>query len=273
MSDWRRLTWRHGRIVWSPLRGFWQPPVTLDFASPKIPNLPIKSPAAGGDHTISPLGFENTSAFGIPALNATIAPTGHANVSAFGVPSINATIAPAGFANISAFGVPALHSTVAPSGFANVSVFGVPSLNATIAPAGFENVSEFGQPTIEPVVAAPVLDGSGLRVTRKRRQRPAVRPRDFYRTPEDIQREQLETERYLASLEKPQQVSAPERRPEPKARPATGHAAQPILADVAARAASAVQAKLEEAESAAALGLLAEQQQRRRKLVLLLALD
>lgn len=122
----------------------------------------------------------------------------------------------------------------------------------------------------------PPVDGSGLLITTKRRRREPVRPIDTYRTPEDIRREQLETERYLESL-KPQQVPAKRgnagTQPRPTAPAATTPAAHPILADVAARAASAVQAKLEEADSAAALALLAEQQLRRRNLVLLLALD
>lgn len=123
------------------------------------------------------------------------------------------------------------------------------------------------QPLEQPV------DGSGLRTRRRR-----VRPLDSYRTPEDIRREQLETERYLATLEKPQQVPAPamggktgeeagDQAPE-----ITTPAAHQTLADVRARAASAAQAKIEEAASAAALDQLAKQE-RRQVLALLLALD
>lgn len=121
--------------------------------------------------------------------------------------------------------------------------------------------AEEGAPAEEP--AAAVIDGAGLRVARKRGY--------TRRTPEDIRREQLEDERYLASLEKstPPAVTGV---PEPVHRPKTiapAPAVQPILADVAARAASAVQQKVEEAEAAA----LALQNKKRRDLALLLALD
>jgi hypothetical protein len=58
--------------------------------------------------------------------------------------------------------------------------------------------------------ATVTVDG-GLRQAKRRAKRiepRPVRPLDSYRTPEDIRREQLETERYLASLEKSQQVPA-----------------------------------------------------------------
>lgn len=132
----------------------------------------------------------------------------------------------------------------------------------------------------------PPADGSGLIITRRRRP---VRRLDTYRTPEDIRREQLEEERYLASLEKAQQVPAKatsgagdveadlpdNERFEPATNvqaPVANPAAQPILADVAARAASAVQAKFEEARQAVASAQLAHDK-RRRTLALLLALD
>jgi hypothetical protein len=124
-------------------------------------------------------------------------------------------------------------------------------------------------PVEEPEASA--IDGSGLRIIRKRRHEPAHFKR---RTPEDIRREQLETERYLASLETKSTAPAVTGVPEPVHRPKTiapAPAVQPILADVAARAASAVQAKLEEADSAAALVLA--RKKRRRTLALLLALD
>lgn len=133
--------------------------------------------------------------------------------------------------------------------------------------------------------APPEVDGSGLLITKRRRGKEPVRPIDTYRTPEDIWREQLETERYLESLQRVpgrgastgsgagvQSPVIEHRERLPQKGPVASPAADPILADVAARAASAVQAKLEEADSAAALGLLAKQQ-RHRTLVLLLALD
>ena len=104
---------------------------------------------------------------------------------------------------------------------------------------------------------------------RRRKQPKPVRPIDTYRTPEDIQREQRDTERYLAELEN-RKVATPV---VPKAdvpEVAVPVVAQPILPDVAARAASAVQAKLEEAETAARAQSLAR---RRKALILLLALD
>lgn len=126
-----------------------------------------------------------------------------------------------------------------------------------------------------PVPVETNIDGSGLRVVRKRRRaEKRVRPLDTYRTPEDIRREQLETERYLASLERkaPPSATTVKGRPTP---PPEGQAApvpQPILADVAARAALAVQAKLEGAAQAATAARLAHEK-RRRTLALLLALD
>lgn len=100
---------------------------------------------------------------------------------------------------------------------------------------------------------------------RHRKQPKPVLPIDRYRTPEDIQREQRETERYLDELDRKKTPTiAP-------AQPAMRRAVEkPILPDVAARAASAVQAKLEEAETAARAQSLAR---RRKALILLLALD
>lgn len=115
--------------------------------------------------------------------------------------------------------------------------------------------------------AAPDLGG---RVRRRRKERTPVKPIDTYRTPEDIAREQRETERYLDELEKRKadQPKLPVTRPAPRQQ-----VEAPILADVAARAASAVQAKIEEAATAEAAGRLARRQHRRKVALLLLALD
>jgi len=53
MSDQRRHRWRSGGLTWSPIRGFWQLPLTLDEADPEIPSLPLLAPAVAGDVDIS----------------------------------------------------------------------------------------------------------------------------------------------------------------------------------------------------------------------------
>jgi hypothetical protein len=119
-------------------------------------------------------------------------------------------------------------------------------------------------------VSAPV-DGSGLRIIRRRRRpgRPAVRPRDLDRLPEDIAREQRETERYLESLERKAPQQAPPESAEPVADQAE-LAAEPELADALARAAAA-----QLIATAAARAKEEEQRARERKrtALLLLALD
>jgi len=47
MSDFRRMKWKSGRLIWTPLRGFWQAPKTLDVADPSIPSLPLETPSGG----------------------------------------------------------------------------------------------------------------------------------------------------------------------------------------------------------------------------------
>ncbi len=119
---------------------------------------------------------------------------------------------------------------------------------------------------VESVVVSTV-DGAKKRRRKRIVERPA-KPLDTYRTPEDIRREQLEDERYLAELENRKTTTAKPEGYGPKAEPVV----QPVLADVAARAASAAQAKIREAAEAAATSRLA-QDKRRRTLALLLALD
>jgi hypothetical protein len=113
------------------------------------------------------------------------------------------------------------------------------------------------------------MDGAGIR---RRRHTPA-KARD--RLPEDIRREQLETERYLAELEK-------------KARPGAataGHSAAgsdqggsaapvvPLLPDAIARAASAEQVIARARASSAEALAKAKADERRRTALLLLMLD
>ena len=62
MSDQRRHRWRSGRLTWSPIRGFWQLPLTLDEADPEIPNLPLLAPAVAGDVDISGAILEGSDA-------------------------------------------------------------------------------------------------------------------------------------------------------------------------------------------------------------------
>jgi len=53
MSDRRGHKWKSGRLTGSPIRGFWQLPLTLDEADPEIPSLPLLAPAVAGDVDIS----------------------------------------------------------------------------------------------------------------------------------------------------------------------------------------------------------------------------
>ena len=62
MSDRRGTKWRSGRLTWSPIRGFWQLPLTLDEADPEIPNLPLLAPAVAGDVDISGAILEGSDA-------------------------------------------------------------------------------------------------------------------------------------------------------------------------------------------------------------------
>jgi len=62
MSDQRGHRWKSGRLTWSPIRGFWQLPLTLDEADPGIPNLPLLAPAVAGDVDISGAILEGSDA-------------------------------------------------------------------------------------------------------------------------------------------------------------------------------------------------------------------
>lgn len=248
---------------------------------------------AGGDHTITATGIASAEALGALALNGQVAPVGVASSEALGAPGVNGTIAAAGIASSEALGQPAvgstdheitaagiasaeglgavaLHGTVAPASIDSAEVVGSVAMGGTIAAVGVASTEEIGAPQVQ-ASAAEQHPNAGIIVRRRRRHTPAHFKQ---RTPEDIRREQLEDERYLASLEKTRpQVATDRPRTALAAAVEPAVAPKPILADVAARAASAVQAKIEEADSAVTLGLLAEQQQRRQTLVLLLALD
>lgn len=119
------------------------------------------------------------------------------------------------------------------------------------------------------------VDGSGIHRRRVR----LARRRDLDRLPEDLRREQLEEERYLAELEK----NAPQS-PATARRGKTGDEAEdqapekttavvPVLADAAALAASA-QAVISRARASSAEVLAkVKAEDRRRDALLLLMLD
>jgi hypothetical protein len=51
MSDQRRLRWKSGRLISSPIADFWGP--TLTARDPQIPNLPLETPSSGTSGTVT----------------------------------------------------------------------------------------------------------------------------------------------------------------------------------------------------------------------------
>lgn len=204
------------------------------------------------DHQIEPAKFTNASAFYTAAVNGQISPAKLINTSAFYQLALNGQIAPVNFSNVSSFYQPRVAFALRPAHFVNVSIFPQPAISAELPPA---------------------FDGSGLIIIRKGKKRRHTPAHARQRTPEDIRREQHETERYLEELgerakrtveEKERARSAPVEAPEP---------VEPALTDAIARAAAAEQFMEGVRAQAAELARQKAAEGRRRTALLLLALD
>lgn len=125
--------------------------------------------------------------------------------------------------------------------------------------------ASWGAGAPEPDVA--VIDGAGIR---RRRHTPA-KARD--RLPEDIRREQLEDERYLAELETKARPQVATDIPRTAMAAAVEPAVAPQLPDAIARAVSAEQVIARARASSAEVLAKAKTDERRRTALLLLMLD